>query len=921
MDAFNVNNVKNTNGNPAQDEAINSTEGPLLVLAGAGTGKTTVLTKRIANIVFRDKATLNEILAVTFTNKAAKEIFDRTIIELSKNDSAYASTGFFYSWIGTFHSVCLKILRENIELIEDAGYKPGFSIFAYDEQLKIVKMLTEKSSFSKQILSVISMYKETGSFQTERVGNFNVREMYSQYEKSLQQENAMDFGDIIMRCCEMLENNPTVQKHYQNKFKYILVDEYQDTNVIQSKLLSLLTNERKNICCVGDDDQCIYTWRGATIDNILNFEKQHANTRVIRIQQNYRSQANILKTAESVISNNNQRMIKSLIPQIKSGEPVRIISFDNYLDEANYISQTIKSIMTKSKIKTDASEKQGADLRQIAILVRTSSQIRPIEEAISKKQIPYTIIGEMKFYDRMEIKDSIAYIRAITYMDDNMSFERIINTPKRSIGKTLIEKIKNVSRDNFISLQRACLLLSGISDSSVNTDSKIDHAMNTREMGDRESHTQQSLFDNDGVIINNAHFHNSDIDITSAKRDSRNAYNESEKKNQNQYRANCELAEQYGISLSQLKKIQQFMIMINKFRIMLKTGVEIKKFIRNLLCESGYILMIDEQDLIEDQVKDKSKVVNTRAENIDELISNSHDIISTLNTANANANNSNKIKNQNGNSMNTVDNSIGQKLYIELNMSNAELLLEHFYFLSNNHGDSDNSIKIITIHAAKGLEFETVFLPGWEEIIIPSVKSVEDNGIVGLEEERRLAYVAITRAKYNLYISHAHERQLHGSWNNMQQSRFIDEIITASKNTSPNTAINTENVDMNITQVGQSIKLLDYSRNISQHNLRNRYNKSGDKNATGVNSNGSYKDSVGGQNQNQYNNRYIPPYSHEHKTYVANFKSEARNDNFAIGNKVEHVKFGQGLIKNMHGDVIEVHFKSGVKKIMKNFLS
>jgi DNA helicase-2/ATP-dependent DNA helicase PcrA len=815
--------------NDAQQEAIATTEGPLLVLAGAGTGKTTVITKRIAYIVQSGLAQLTEVLAVTFTNKAAKEIYDRTLRELRKAGLHSYGTHFFDSWIGTFHSVCVRILRENVA---STKYQPGFVIFAYDEQLKLIKQITNNSTVSKQLLSIISLYKDTHVFSTQKLGDVDVVALYEKYQSELLSHNAMDFGDIINNCCDLLEQNESIRTSYRNKFKYVSVDEYQDTNLTQNNFLKLITNENNNICCVGDDDQCIYTWRGAEVSNILEFESQYPQARIIKIEKNYRSQANILSIAEAIIARNTQRMSKSLIPHIASGTKVKIIEFEDHAQEARHIASVVSGAISQAKTafqksnnniecndsSTESNHKNAiqADTVTRAILVRTNSQIRPIEEELNKKQVPYQIIGEIRFYDRMEIKDTLAYLRAIIYKDDNIAFIRMMSTPKRGIGPILVDKIKLVASENKSSLQEACELI---------------------------------CLGKEGI-----------------------------------FSQHMQIAEKHSISSMQVHKILALIKFIQKWRHEVQHGLGIQLLIEGMLKEAGYLEMIAEQD-----AADASNASLKRADddsgrfaNIKELMKSSAEVVlqfekeiiaqesadteiqKPLDSEKEVVENNDNVENYFAGRVNKEESPEHRALF-EANRVKAQAIgkfLDNVYFSSHADAAETNKLKIMTIHGAKGLEFDMVFLPGWEEVIIPSIRAIDDGGVRGLEEERRLAYVAITRAKHDLYVSHARSRQILGAWHKMSKSRFLDNMPQ-------------NNIEMMsyASHLGLSAPTQERFMHFSQNPLQAKESK-----------------------------------------------PAGSNNKFGRGAIVTHIKFGRGIICSKKGEMIEVNFPCGVKKIMQNFL-
>jgi len=624
------------NLNKAQKEAVLYLDGPLLIVAGAGSGKTKVLTSRIAHIIKQKKAFPNQILSVTFTNKAAKEMQNR----VSKMLGA-AATGL--SWLGTFHSICAKLLRKHASA---ANLNSNFTIIDTEDQIRLIKNICKAENIDiKQlaprfILAVIDRWKNKGCYPSEVViNNKDIYEktilpLYKIYQQKLIDLNSCDFGDLILHTVKILENYPDIRKIYSNNFKYILVDEYQDTNYIQSKWLNLLSEKNKNLCCVGDDDQSIYSWRGAEIKNFLEFDQVYENTKVIRLEQNYRSSQNILSVASNLIANNQNRVGKTLTTTMEEGDLVKLNCFKNGKDEAVGISDEIEK-----KIKKKYS------YNNVAILVRAIFQTREFEERFLKIGMPYRILGGTKFYERAEIKDCVAYLRLIHQEKDDLAFERIVNNPKRSIGDTTLKTVHEFAKKNNLSLELASIKM--IEQNLIKPKTKI------------------------------------------------------------------------GLSF--------FLNSLNKWRndLLIKKISHIK-LLQIVLDESGYSAML----------KNKKDVDNeNRLENIKELLS----------------------------AMKEFD--------------NLESFLEHVSLATSIDQEWEGEkINMMTMHGAKGLEFDVVFLPGWEEGLFPHQKSIEEKGQKGLEEERRLAYVGITRAKKKAIISFSMNRFYQGDWIDSMASRFIEEL-------------------------------------------------------------------------------------------------------------------------------------------------
>ncbi len=624
------------NLNEPQKEAVLHLDGPLLIVAGAGSGKTKVLTSRIANIIKEKKAFPNQILAVTFTNKAAKEMQNRV-----SNILGSAATGL--SWLGTFHSICAKLLRKHASA---ANLNSNFTIIDADDQIRLIKNICKAENIDiKQlsprfILAIIDRWKNKGYYPLEVIINKKdiyektILPLYKIYQQKLNDLNSCDFGDLILHTVKILENYSDIREIYSNNFKYILVDEYQDTNFIQSRWLNLLSEKNKNICCVGDDDQSIYSWRGAEIKNFLEFDQVYENTKVIRLEQNYRSSQNILSVASNLIANNQNRVGKTLTTTMEEGDLVQLNCFKNGKDEAIGVSDEIEK-----KIKKKFS------FNNVAILVRAIFQTREFEERFLKIGMPYRILGGTKFYERAEIKDCVAYLRLIHQEKDDLAFERIVNNPKRAIGDSTLKNIHEFAKENNLNLERASFKM--LEQNLIKPKAKIGL----------------------GFFINSL----------------------------NKWRNDLQIKKSNHVKLLQI-----------------------------VLDESGYSAML----------KNKKDLDNeNRLENIKELLS----------------------------AMKEFD--------------NLESFLEHVSLATSVDQEWDGEkVNMMTMHAAKGLEFDVVFLPGWEEGLFPHQKSIEEKGQKGLEEERRLAYVGITRAKQKAIISFSMNRFYQGDWIDSMASRFIEEL-------------------------------------------------------------------------------------------------------------------------------------------------
>jgi len=632
MKSSNLNYLKNLNEN--QRKSVINLDGPCLIVAGAGSGKTRVLTTRVAHIIKERKAWPNQILCVTFTNKAAQEMQVRVSKLLYKQATAIP-------WLGTFHSISAKILRKHAAAV---NLNSNFTIIDRDDQLRLIKNICKAENIDIKklspqfIIAIIDKWKNKGLFPNNvvtkkgEIWEKGILNVYKIYQEKILALNACDFGDLILHCVSIFENKQDILKIYSNNFKYILVDEYQDTNFIQNKWLNLLANKHKNICCVGDDDQSIYSWRGAEIKNFLNFDKIFKNTKKIKLEQNYRSTQNILSAASVLIANNQGRLGKKLWTDGEDGELVKLSCYKNGKDEAINISDIIEKKL-----------KKNFSYNNIAILVRAIFQTREFEERFLKIGVGYRIVGGTKFYERSEIKDSVAYLRIIFQKKDDLAFERIVNTPKRSVGDTTIKQISEYARKYKLCLEDASLKMI--------------------EMNEIKPKAKIGLL----TILN----------------------------------------------------------LISKWRkdLFSKKHVELMQII---LDESGYSEMLKNKKDIESE---------GRLENIKELLRGMREF------------------------------------------ENLESFLEHVALATSIDEDWEGKkINLMTMHAAKGLEFDIVFLPGWEEGLFPHQKSLEEKGDLALEEERRLAYVAITRAKKRAYISFSMNRFYQGDWIENLASRFIDEL-------------------------------------------------------------------------------------------------------------------------------------------------
>jgi DNA helicase-2/ATP-dependent DNA helicase PcrA len=619
--------------NPAQREAIETTDGPLLVLAGAGTGKTRVLTARLANLLLTGKAMPGQILAVTFTNKAAGEIRERVGTMLNRSVEGW--------FLGTFHALAARLLRPYAERV---GLKPNFTILGTDDQLRLIKQLLvaenidEKKSPARLVLGIIDRWKDRGLGPDEvrnevsDTANGKMPKLYALYQQRLLDLNACDFGDLLVHQLHLLRNNPDVLETFQNRFRYLLVDEYQDTNVAQYLWLRLLAQKSKNICCVGDEDQSIYGWRGAEIGNILRFEEDFPGAKVVRLEENYRSTGHILAAASHLIAHNRQRLGKSLWTASDPGEKVLVRALWDGDEEARFVADEIETL-----------QRRGIELSNMAIMVRAGFQTRAFEERFIALNIPYRVLVGARFYERQEIRDALAYLRLIVSSDDDLAFERVVNLPKRGIGPSTLQQLYTYARTERVSL--------------IET---------VRRLG-----------------------------------------------------ATDELKPKVRATLN------TFVANVDRWRDLI-AELPHAEVAQIALDESGYTGMWQ---------ADKSPEAPGRLENLKELI-----------TAMA--------------AFDTLD-----------------AFLEHVSLVLDQTERSDEAqVSLMTLHGAKGLEFDYVFLPGWEEEIFPSRLSLTENGQKGLEEERRLAYVGITRARRRATISYVANRLLHGSWVAALPSRFIEEL-------------------------------------------------------------------------------------------------------------------------------------------------
>ncbi len=742
--------------NPAQREAVEQLDGPVLMLAGAGTGKTKALTTRIVHLLNTHKAAPNEILAVTFTNKAAREMKNRV-----GGMMGHAIEGM--PWLGTFHSVCVKLLRRHAEL---AGLKSNFTILDTDDQLRLLKQLVQAAGIddkrwpARALAGVIDNWKNRAwtpdQVPASEAGAYNDKgiELYAQYQRRLLELNAVDFGDLLLHMVTIFQTHEDVLKQYQRWFRYILVDEYQDTNVAQYLWLRLLAGGHKNICCVGDDDQSIYGWRGAEVGNILRFEKDFPGAHVVRLEQNYRSTAHILATASGVIAGNKGRLGKELWTEAQGGEKVRLIGHWDGEEEARWIGEEVESMQRGTRGMNSMS------LDHMAILVRASHQMRAFEDRFLTIGLPYRVIGGPRFYERMEIRDAMAYFRLVISPSDDLAFERIVNTPKRGLGDKAQQKIQMAARANGVPLVEGAAIL-----------------LEEKGLGGKGAQELAKL-------------------LQGLSRWGR-------------------MAGDASVSHIELAEI--------------------------ILDESGYT---------EHWQNDKTPEAPGRLENLKELV---------------------KALEQ---------------------FENLQGFLEHVSLIMDNESeDASEKVSIMTLHAAKGLEFPAVFLPGWEDGLFPSQRSMDESGLKGVEEERRLAYVGITRAEEICTISFAGNRRVYGQWQSQMPSRFIDELPEAHVEVLTPPGL-----------YGGGYGAAGMESSIEEKAARaDVYNSPGWK-----------------RMQARTSQRPTTQPS-EAKNMVIDMQATSAH---MVGERVFHQKFGYGAILGIEGDKLEIDFeKAGVKNVVARFVS
>ncbi len=750
--------------NPAQREAVETLDGPVLMLAGAGTGKTRALTARIAHLLTTGSARPNEILAVTFTNKAAREMKTRVGKLLGEQVEGVP-------WLGTFHSICVKLLRRHAELV---GLKSNFTILDTDDQLRLLKQLIaaegidDKRWPARMLAGLIDQWKNRAwtpqALPASEYAAYNNRggEFYDAYQQRLKTLNAVDFGDLLLHMVTIFQNHDDVLKQYQRWFKYILVDEYQDTNVAQYMWLRLLAAGHRNICCVGDDDQSIYGWRGAEVGNILRFESDFEGAKIVKLEQNYRSTEHILAAAAGVIAANKGRLGKTLFTEAEGGEKVRLIGHWDGDEEARWIGDEIEAMQVGTRGMAPKS------LNDMAILVRASHQMRAFEDRFLTIGLPYRVIGGPRFYERLEIRDAMAYFRLAVSPEDDLAFERIVNTPKRGLGDKAQQKIQVSARANGVSLHEGARLL-----------------LMSNGLGGKGAVELQKLVDG--------------IDRWSA-----------------QVRAE----EDTHIELAEM-----------------------------MLEESGYTEMWQ---------NDKTPEGPGRLDNLKEL-----------------------IKALEG-------------------FENLQGFLEHISLVMDNDTEAaGEQVSIMTLHGAKGLEFPAVFLPGWEDGLFPSQRSMDESGLKGLEEERRLAYVGITRAEEICTISFAGNRRVYGQWQSQLPSRFIDELPEAHVEVLTPPGLYGHQGSM-MQQASPDLQAVSESDLHDRAASANVYNSPGWR---------RLQERQGQRGMGQ---------PRESKNMVIDAQAVS---SFTTGERVFHQKFGYGTVDAIEGDKLDIAFdKAGTKKVVGKFL-
>lgn len=725
--------------NPEQREAVETLEGPLLVLSGAGTGKTRVLTTRLAHILGLRRAQPWQCLAVTFTNRAAREMRERLAGMVGPMAESV--------WLGTFHAICVRILRRHPEGV---GLKSNFTILDTDDQMRLLKQQMESAQIdtkkwpAQAVMGVIQRWKDRG-YTPDRVpadeataaANGRILALYKTYQQRLMELNACDFGDLLLHCLTLFQTDREILEDYQNRFRYILVDEYQDTNVAQYLWLRLLARQHRNICCVGDDDQSIYSWRGAEVGNILRFETGFPGAKVVRLERNYRSTPTILRAASHLIRHNEERLGKELrSPGVEEqGAKLHVRGVWSADEEARWLVEEIEVL-----------QRAGEQLSQVAVLVRAGFQTREFEERLITTGLPYRVIGGPRFYERMEIRDALAYLRLIASPDDDLAFERVVNKPRRGLGEATIQTLH----------------------------------LTARALG-------KPL-----------------------------------------YAAAADIVQTDELKPKPRKALADFVESMERFKS-LSDVMDLPELVKTVVEDSGYAEMWR---------RDKSPEAPGRLENLDEL----YGAVEAYET-------------------------------LQQFLEHISLVMEN-----ENRAAEDQGVTLMTLHAAKGLEFDVVFLPGWEEEIFPHKRALEEGGMAALEEERRLAYVGITRARKRVYISFAASRRIYNQWVNTVPSRFIDELPA------------------------------DCVEQQSESGLYGAgFAESGG--AWGA----SWEDGWGGRRKSS---KVIPG-----NGLSWNVKPREAEEGLSVGTRVFHQKFGYGIIQRIEDDKLAVQFdKAGLKKVLAGFV-
>jgi DNA helicase-2/ATP-dependent DNA helicase PcrA len=751
--------------NETQREAVEILDGPLLVLAGAGTGKTRVLTTRLAHLLMTGRARPPELLAVTFTNKAAREMKDRVAALIGHTVEGW--------WLGTFHALAARILRRHAEIV---GLKPNFTILDSDDQHRLMKQVVQAADIddkkwpARAVLHQIERWKDRGlgpdKIGPAEAGDFaggKAEELYRTYQERLKTLNAADFGDLLLHNLTIFLGRPEILEGYQRQFRYILVDEYQDTNVAQYLWLRLLAQRHRNICCVGDDDQSIYGWRGAEVGNILRFESDFPGARVVRLERNYRSTPSILRAASGLIAHNEGRLGKTLWTEGEPGEKVVLRGLWDGEAEARFVSDEIEAL-----------ERRGVPLGQIAILVRAGYQTREFEERFITVGLPYRVVGGPRFYERQEIRDALAYLRLVHQPADDLAFERVVNLPRRGIGDATLQILHRYARAIEQPLTEAAMRL-------VVTDE---------------------------------------------------------------------------LKPAAKRALSSFVEDIERWRSFAR-DLPHTQLAERVLDESGYTAMWQ---------NDRSPDAPGRLENLKELVV----------------------------AMGEFETLGGFLEHVSLVMENAE-------------GDPGEMVSLMTLHSAKGLEFDYVFLPGWEEGVFPHQRALDETGLAGLEEERRLAYVGLTRARKRAWVSYAANRRIHNLWQSLIPSRFVDEL--------PADAIE-RRVDPGLYGAGRNAdEAEEWPRGLAEPGLRG-FGRGG----FGQKGMGRRRETGGFARGNAGRGgfgRERAPRLIEATPAPATRSGGA----FGVGDRVFHLKFGYGCVLAAEGDKLEIAFdKAGTKRVMASFV-